>query len=153
LVLHSINRNFLYNQLCGCTGDGFDIYIFRGGSYPVPKLPGSFRRVGEQERQARSVRAKELGEMKAEGAESGRHPTRHGGVESLCAMTISVGSPSGPSATTCGYCSPPGRRSSTKSAAHAAGLQANQLSCQASQVPAPLAVSDCRHLPGLSKDD
>ncbi|KAJ7129806.1 arginine-tRNA-protein transferase [Mycena epipterygia] len=45
-------------------------------------------------------------------------------------MTISVGSPSGPSATTCGYCSPPGERTTTKSAAHAAGLLANQLSSQ-----------------------
>jgi hypothetical protein len=45
-------------------------------------------------------------------------------------MTLSVGRPSGPIPTTCGYCSPPGRRSATKSAAHAAGLEANQLSCE-----------------------
>ncbi|KAJ6599183.1 arginine-tRNA-protein transferase [Mycena vulgaris] len=48
-------------------------------------------------------------------------------------MALSVGSPSGPSESTCGYCSPPGERSATKSAAHAAGLLANQLSCQVYQ--------------------
>ncbi|KAJ7047488.1 arginine-tRNA-protein transferase [Mycena alexandri] len=48
-------------------------------------------------------------------------------------MTISIGSPSGASATTCGYCSPPGKRSSSKSAVHAAGLSANQLSCEVYQ--------------------
>ncbi|KAJ7937169.1 arginine-tRNA-protein transferase [Mycena leptocephala] len=48
-------------------------------------------------------------------------------------MTLSVGRPSGPIPTTCGYCSPPGRRSATKSAAHAAGLEANQLSCEVYQ--------------------
>ncbi|KAJ7781367.1 arginine-tRNA-protein transferase [Mycena metata] len=49
-------------------------------------------------------------------------------------MTIpSIGSPSGVSATTCGYCSPPGKRSSAKSAVHAAGLRANQLSCEVYQ--------------------
>lgn len=35
--------------------------------------------------------------------------------------------------TTCGYCSPPGNRSTTKTTAHAAGLSANQLSCQVYQ--------------------
>ncbi|KAJ6509921.1 arginine-tRNA-protein transferase [Mycena vitilis] len=48
-------------------------------------------------------------------------------------MTISVGCPSGPIPTTCGYCKPAGQRRSAKSAAHAAGLLANQLSCQVYQ--------------------
>ncbi|KAJ7095266.1 arginine-tRNA-protein transferase [Mycena belliarum] len=48
-------------------------------------------------------------------------------------MTISVGTPSGPSATTCGYCSAPGTRSTAESSIHAAGLLANQLSCQTYQ--------------------
>ncbi|KAJ7179881.1 arginine-tRNA-protein transferase [Mycena crocata] len=48
-------------------------------------------------------------------------------------MSISVGSPSGPSSTTCGYCSQPGTRSTAKSAAHAAGLNSHQLSCQVYQ--------------------
>ncbi|KAJ6539228.1 arginine-tRNA-protein transferase [Mycena capillaripes] len=46
---------------------------------------------------------------------------------------ISIGSPSGPSSTTCGYCTSPGQRTTTESAAHAAGLSANQLSCQVYQ--------------------
>ncbi|KAJ7699958.1 arginine-tRNA-protein transferase [Mycena rosella] len=48
-------------------------------------------------------------------------------------MAISVGSPSGPSTSTCGYCSPSGSRSTAKSAVHTAGLLANQLSCQVYQ--------------------
>ncbi|KAK7061618.1 Arginyl-tRNA--protein transferase 1 [Favolaschia claudopus] len=43
---------------------------------------------------------------------------------------ISVGSPHGPSRSTCGYCSPPGARSPTKSSAQLAGISAIQLSCQ-----------------------
>ncbi|KAJ7283769.1 arginine-tRNA-protein transferase [Mycena rebaudengoi] len=45
-------------------------------------------------------------------------------------MTISIGSPYGPQATSCGYCGPPGTRSATKSAKHSAGLQASQLTCE-----------------------
>ncbi|KAJ6629113.1 arginine-tRNA-protein transferase [Mycena sp. CBHHK59/15] len=48
-------------------------------------------------------------------------------------MPLSVGSPSGRAATTCGYCSTSGERTATKSAAHAAGLFASQLSCQVYQ--------------------
>ncbi|KAJ7276276.1 arginine-tRNA-protein transferase [Mycena haematopus] len=48
-------------------------------------------------------------------------------------MTLSIGSPAGPMSTTCGYCSPPGSRSVTQSAAQTAGLSANQLSCSTYQ--------------------
>ncbi|KAJ7228778.1 arginine-tRNA-protein transferase [Mycena pura] len=48
-------------------------------------------------------------------------------------MVLSIGTPSGSRSTTCGYCSPPGQRSTTKSAAHAAGFLAHQLSCQVYQ--------------------
>ncbi|KAJ7742494.1 arginine-tRNA-protein transferase [Mycena maculata] len=46
---------------------------------------------------------------------------------------ISLGTPCGSNATTCGYCSPPGSRTTTKSAVHAAELLANQLTCQVYQ--------------------
>ncbi|KAJ7507668.1 arginine-tRNA-protein transferase [Mycena galericulata] len=45
-------------------------------------------------------------------------------------MLVSVGTPFGPSATTCGYCSPPGTRTGVESAAHVAGLSAQQISCE-----------------------
>ncbi|TRM67983.1 arginine-tRNA-protein transferase [Schizophyllum amplum] len=44
-------------------------------------------------------------------------------------MTVSVGYASGASASSCGYCSPPGERSSSPSSHHSAGLDAMQLSC------------------------
>ncbi|KAL1739129.1 arginine-tRNA-protein transferase, partial [Schizophyllum fasciatum] len=44
-------------------------------------------------------------------------------------MTTSVGYAVGSSATTCGYCSPPGERTHHESSYHTAGLEAIQLSC------------------------
>lgn len=44
----------------------------------------------------------------------------------------SIGSPEGPSRSTCGYCSPPGRRSTGQSSYHSAGLDARLLSCEVS---------------------
>ncbi|KAK7470786.1 Arginyl-tRNA--protein transferase 1 [Stygiomarasmius scandens] len=48
-------------------------------------------------------------------------------------MVISVGLPSGPHASTCGYCSPPGERSLERTFRQSAGLSAHQLSCQVYQ--------------------
>ncbi|THV08686.1 hypothetical protein K435DRAFT_959219, partial [Dendrothele bispora CBS 962.96] len=48
-------------------------------------------------------------------------------------MAISLGSPSGPHASTCGYCSPSGQRSVERSFRQSAGLSARQLSCQVYQ--------------------
>ncbi|KAF9469094.1 arginine-tRNA-protein transferase [Collybia nuda] len=45
----------------------------------------------------------------------------------------SIGSPVGPSKTTCGYCSPPGKRSAHRSSYHSAGLDARLLSCEVYQ--------------------
>lgn len=46
-------------------------------------------------------------------------------------MTIvSLGRPVGPSESSCGYCSPPGRRSETESSKTTAGLAAIQLSSE-----------------------
>lgn len=42
---------------------------------------------------------------------------------------ISIGTPMGPSGTTCGYCGPLGERSATESSFKKAGLIASQLSC------------------------
>ncbi|KAL1681640.1 arginine-tRNA-protein transferase [Schizophyllum commune] len=44
-------------------------------------------------------------------------------------MVVSIAYPTGASATTCGYCSPPGERSAAASSYHLAGLEAMQLSC------------------------
>jgi arginine-tRNA-protein transferase len=41
-----------------------------------------------------------------------------------------IGSPSGRNPTSCGYCSPPGKRSANRSSFHAAGLDATLLSCE-----------------------
>ncbi|KAJ7638701.1 arginine-tRNA-protein transferase [Roridomyces roridus] len=49
-------------------------------------------------------------------------------------MVPSIGTPSGHSATTCGYCSPAGTRSAARSSIHTAGLSAHQLSCQVYQM-------------------
>jgi hypothetical protein len=51
-------------------------------------------------------------------------------VVSRVGMTsiISIGTPSGPSVSTCGYCSPPGQRSESETSYITAGLQAHQLS-------------------------
>ncbi|KAF9247186.1 arginine-tRNA-protein transferase [Melanogaster broomeanus] len=43
--------------------------------------------------------------------------------------SISVGAPLGPGYSTCGYCGPPGGRSSTETSVKKAGLVASQLSC------------------------
>jgi arginyl-tRNA---protein transferase len=48
-------------------------------------------------------------------------------------MILSIGTPSGRSASTCGYCSPPGQRSVDESNRNSAGLHALQLSCEVYQ--------------------
>ncbi|KAG0709512.1 arginine-tRNA-protein transferase [Suillus ampliporus] len=46
---------------------------------------------------------------------------------------ISVGAPLGPGSSTCGYCGPPGARSSFETSFQKAGLVASQLSCEVYQ--------------------
>ena len=66
---------------------------------------------------------------------------------------LSIGTPLGPSGSTCGYCGPPGKRSATDSSFKKAGLIASQLSCAVRHLYTSLSLVLNGNTLGLPEDD